>query len=116
MNYEIAFIKALLITISIETISAGGLKLFLNRRFFFNISFQKLILTVPIATLLTLPYLWFIFPAFLRGQPYIISSELFALIIEAIFYRFFLTKNTSSAFVLSFTTNAISFFIGNIIF
>lgn len=116
MNYEIAFLWALIATISIETISAGGLKILLNRRLFSDIKIQKIIFTVPFASLLSLPYFWFIYPVFFRGNIYVVVSEVSAVLIEAIFYRLFLTKKSHLAFFISLITNAISFFIGNIIF
>ncbi len=115
MNYEIAFIWALFTTISIETITAGGLKLIFDRRFFSDLSLKKLICTVPFASLLSLPYFWFLYPAFFRGSTYVVLSEISAVIIESVFYRLFLTKKIKLAILLSLITNAISFFIGNII-
>jgi hypothetical protein len=139
MIYELAFLKALSATVLLEILSGGGLKFISNRLFFSNYlpkeifksqklkflssfldfrgpSNTKFLIAIASASILTLPYLWFVFPYFLRGTPYIVASEAFAVIIESIFYRLFLFKSLKTAIILSFLTNAFSFFIGNILF
>jgi hypothetical protein len=90
-SYEIEFLKALLITISIETVL---LFLLVKKVSFFKlagISNLKIITVGILASLATLPYVWFIFPVFISVQTgYIITSESFAVITETIiFYIFF---------------------------
>ena len=117
MVYELAFLQALVLTIIIKCIVAALIKKFLGWRFRFNISYKYLIAVVSLASTFTLPYAWFILPAFLeQGMIYILISELFVVIAELLFYKLILKVSYKSAFALAFTTNAFSFFIGNILF
>jgi len=111
MDYEIAFLKALLLTISIETVV-----LYILLKFVFKKPkvLNRVILIAGItASFATLPYLWFIYPLFLRTRlTYIIVSELTAVLLESFILLGFLRVNYIRALILSFICNATSFFIG----
>lgn len=115
--YEIEFLKALLLTISIETVI---LFLLVKKVSFFKlseISNPKIITVGIFASFSTLPYVWFIFPAFIFNQNlYIITSESFAIIAETIIFGMILKLKLRNAFFLSLLCNAISFTFGLIFF
>jgi hypothetical protein len=80
---------------------------------------------VALATCLTLPYVWFVLPAFLpKGLAYAVGAELFAFIVEAFWYRFALAgktagmdtgMNVKKAMIISAVLNGVSFVIGKMI-
>lgn len=111
MEYEIGFLKALLLTIIVETAV-----LFLLFKLYFKtlkISNWILLLTGILATLATLPYLWFIFPLFIHVKLwYIVVSELSAIVIESVIILGLLKINYPKALLVSFVCNATSYLIG----
>jgi len=114
MEYEISFLKALLLTIIIETSV-----LFILFKVFFksmNISNWLLLLTGILATFATLPYLWFILPLFIKTRLwYVIGSEAIAISIESIIILGLLRINYSKAFMVSLICNLTSYLIGLLI-
>lgn len=114
--YEILFIKSLLFTILIELIVC-----LIFIRFIYKIDCKKItntkFLLSGLASMSTLPYIWFVFPIIISNhQIFIIISELFAFILEAIFYKFYFPLQWKKAFLLSFFANLISFTLGLFIF
>lgn len=111
MVYEISFLKALLLTIFIETSV-----LFLLFKVFFktlNTSNWLLLLTGIVPTLATLPYLWFILPLFLKTKlGYVTGSEVSAILIESVIILGLLRINYTKAFLVSLICNTSSFLIG----
>lgn len=62
---------------------------------------------------LTLPFVWFVFPNLqLDYFIYVIISELFALTIEMIFYRYYLKTDWQKSFIVSFLCNLASYLFG----
>jgi hypothetical protein len=114
MLYEISFLKALLLTISIETSV-----LFLLFKVFFKTlktSNWMLLLTGIVPTLATLPYLWFILPLFLKTKLwYVTGSEASAILIESVIILGLLRINYTKAFLVSLICNATSFLTGLLI-
>jgi hypothetical protein len=114
MVYEINFLKALLFTISIETVV-----LFLLVKFVFKSISAKnwlLVLTGILTTFSTLPYLWFILPAFIKSRLYYtIISEASAVLIESVIILGLLRINYKKAFIISIICNMVSFLIGLLI-
>ena len=114
MQYELEFLKALFITVAVETIV-----LFLLARFIIEKIDSKawiLILAGITASGATLPYLWFIFPLFLRTKLwYMIFSELFAVAAESFIIMGFLRTGYIKALIISFACNLISFTVGLLI-
>lgn len=115
-GYEIKYLTALIFTAITETVV-----LFLLMRFVFienyrKSSIQKIISAGIFASAATLPHLWFILPAFIDNQLiYGITGELSVLIIEAVFYYFFLFSNWKKSFLTSFLCNLVSFLLGMVI-
>ena len=134
-SYELAFLQALSLTVLLEIIAAAALKHFAGRRLALEgTSYPRFIIMVALASALTLPYAWFILPAFVsRGLPYILTAEISVTVIEALWYWFCLRpandpqtskstlqKNRAAAFtaavILSAVSNAFSYLVGNVIF
>lgn len=101
------FFQAYIITIILETII---LFLILRKQY----SNQTIVRNSIIASTITLPFVWFVFPLF--GVEYILQisfSEIFALVIEAFIYlKLFQNMNISKAFFISFIANLVSFLAG----
>lgn len=114
--YEVLFLKALGLTSLIE-ITVFCLV------YYFGFKKKKLsellygAFVCFIASALTLPYVWFVFPAFITEKIiYIIAAEIFALIVEAVVYRILLKCRAYQAFIISFICNGASFGLGLLIF
>jgi len=104
---EIEFLKSLLITVTVESIVIY----FLLYKESFKISTKLLSGTIP--TLTTLPYIWFVFPYFIKDREvYTIFSELFAVLLEAVIIYLILRVGFRYALLLSFIANAISYLFG----
>lgn len=114
MAYEITFLKALLVTIFIETSVLFALfKLIYKAE---KVSNWLLLLTGILATFATLPYLWFILPFFIKTKLwYIITSEVSAILIESLFIMGLLRTNYPKALLVSAICNSASFLIGLLI-
>lgn len=114
MDYELLFLKSLFLTVFIETVV-----LFLFFRFVVklgNTSIYRLITTGIIASMTTLPYLWFILPNFIDQRIwYVIVGESFAILVETLIIGVILRVNLLKSFLSSLTCNMISFLIGLII-
>ena len=112
MAYEILFLKALLYTIVIETICI--LLLFgLYYKKFYSFNLLLLIFAGIICSFATLPYLWFIFPYFVKQRVfYLISGELFVVIVESIMIFEILKIKYKHALIISLICNMASFGVG----
>jgi hypothetical protein len=114
MAYEFSFLKALLLTVFIETTV-----LFLLFKLVYKSIFIKkwlLVLTGIIATFSTLPYLWFILPMFIHMELfYTIICEATAVMIESVIVLGMLRISYKNALIISFTCNTSSFLIGLLI-
>ena len=109
MIYETHFLFALFITIAIETLVVFLL-------LYKDVGFFKRVSAGILPTALTLPYIWFVFPAFLgMGEFYRWVSEIFAVIIEAWMICLIASISLYRAFFISLTANVASFIIGMII-
>jgi len=118
MTYEYAFLQALSFTITLECFAAACLKKYFGQRLSLEeTTYPRLLVNVALASALTLPYMWFIYPGFVSyGLTYVITAEILVILAEAIFYCFSLKTSLRTAFVLSLTANMFSYFIGNIVF
>ncbi|MBA4336874.1 hypothetical protein C0416_03850 [bacterium] len=117
MEYELAFLKALSLTIGLECFMAVLLKKFFGGRLkLSSVSYIRLIGFVAVASALTLPYAWFILPAFFSGLTYILIAEVSVTLVEAVFYGFALKLPYKipiwSAITLSVAANAFSYLVG----
>jgi hypothetical protein len=114
MAYEITFLKALLLTIFIETTVLFVLFKVLYKTT--KVGNWILLLTGILATFATLPYLWFILPYFIKIKVwYVITSEVSAILIESLIILGLLRTNYSKALLVSVICNTTSFLIGLLI-
>ena len=111
-SYEIQFLKALALTILIELplLWIVVRKLFREKK-----PAAFLLFTGLTANLSPLPLAWFLFPAFLKQAPYVMVTEIFAVLFETAAYGIILKIPTKKAFMVSLGCNAFSFLLGLVI-
>ena len=112
-RYEYEFLFSLIFTISIETVV-----LFYLIRFYFKmdksqLSNPLLIFSGIICSMATLPYLWFIFPVFLKSRTmFMLIGEIYVALVEAVILSFLLRLEAKKALIASVACNVISFIFG----
>jgi|GEM_PF-710297 hypothetical protein len=67
------------------------------------------------ASALTLPYVWFVFPRYIRGPAYLPTVEAFAVLAEALFYALAARMRLRIALPISLLCNAASWAAGLLI-
>jgi len=113
MGYERLFLFSICFTIAVETAV-----LFLMVRKIYGIDAKKipgalLFFSGFFASFATLPYLWFLLPAFLKDYwLLVVAGEAGVFLIEAAFYKFTLGIDAKKAIAISAACNAASFFLG----
>ena len=112
MLYLQKFISALLFTDVAEAVILFFLLWFVFKKR--EIGWPKIIIIGLFASFATLPYVWFVFPSLtaISYALYLTVAELFALIIEAVLYRYSLDLTWKVAFLLSFLCNLASLLFG----
>ena len=114
--YEIKYLQSLLFTVLVETVF-----LFVSVRFVFKIkrssvNNKMIVLGWIICSSVTLPYVWFIMPVFIKNyQLFIIIAEVFAVIAESIIIFFLLRVPLKKSFLISLICNVASFVLGELI-
>jgi len=114
MLYETKFLLALLVTLLVEIPI-----LFLLIRYALkieNIGEKRILFAGGIASLLTLPYVWFVLPPYINSRYYIHIAEVLVFMAEAICYNILFDIKINISLLLSLITNLASFTIGVIIF
>ncbi len=108
------YLKALLLTIFIETIV---LFLFFKTKLkSLKIQNKKIVLTGFLASFITLPLVWFVFPLYIKPTFfYILTSELSVTLIESFIILGILKVNYRIAIVISTVSNLTSFIFGLLI-
>ncbi len=106
--YERQFLTALAATITIES----GVILGLARITRDDTPSDRLAACAAAASALTLPYVWYVLPSFVPEQTQLFWVEAFAVVIEAIFYRLFLSATWTQAIIYSAVANAASLSFG----
>jgi len=111
MEYEFNFLKALLITITVETAV-----LFLLFHTIYKTGKPVswlLLLTGVVASMATLPYLWFIIPLFVQSKLwYNLVCETSAVGMESVIILGLLRLKYPKAFTVSLICNTASYLIG----
>jgi hypothetical protein len=111
--FELRFVISLLITVITET---AVLVCFI--RFFFKIGHEKLstnrcLFAGFFASFATLPYLWFVLPAFIHSYLIeVIIGEAGVYLLEAIAYVYLLNMPFKKTFLLSASANTASIIVG----
>lgn len=107
------FLLALLLTITIEVVVVVVTIRYWYRAVRPAISWQRCCVAAILASTLTLPYLWFVLPAWFSGfLPLVLAGEPMVVIVEGFFYWFALRLSFPRALLLSFLANAVSFACG----
>ncbi len=111
--YEIDFLNSLLLSLVSESLT---LYLLLQTKYFkeFNkVKTQNILLVGILATVTTLPYLWFVVPAFVHNiVSYHIIGEFSVVFIESLIYFLFLKMDYKRLLIISFLCNAVSYLTG----
>lgn len=114
INYELLFVKSLGLTVVIETAVLWILTQYVFKKP--EVKISMVIFTGIIASVATLPYLWFIFPSLFELKlSYQIVSETTAVLVETIIIFMILRYKPYKAFIISFSCNAVSFLTGLLI-
>jgi hypothetical protein len=113
MSFELLFLRALFFTTIIELVFL----VVIVRKFFRidgkEISNAHLFFIGFLASLTTLPYLWFLFPFFIKNTiSYVVISELFAILLETVIYYFGFPLNFKKALFISTICNLFSYLAG----
>jgi hypothetical protein len=117
MAYTLLFLKALGLTVSIECIVAAALQQWGGPRFRFDPKMLRLLAVVASASVLTLPYVWFVMPELIKSRiAYEWISEIGVALIEGFFYMLAFRISPKKAFVLSVFANAGSVLVGKVFF
>nr|WP_321355497.1 hypothetical protein [uncultured Draconibacterium sp.] len=115
-QYEKDFISALLITILAEVICFFIL---IRSPYFKEIrknGWPKMLAVVALATITTLPYLWFILPAFVSDKLwYHIIGEIGVVVIESLIFFLFFKIHYRKMLLLAFLCNLFSYLLGLLI-
>jgi hypothetical protein len=109
MLYESEFLVSLGATLALEVPVV-----YLFVRFLCNKKLQSLrvILVAILASVLTLPYLWFILPPFVDARLYLWYGEAFVILVEACLFLWLLGVRVWFALLLALCANLFSFFVG----
>jgi hypothetical protein len=117
MAYILLFFKALGLTIVIECGIAAVLQKVWGPRLFHNLTYSRLLSIVAFASILTLPYVWFILPELIRSRlAYELISEIGVTLVEGVWYMQALRIDIKKALVLSICANLGSVLIGKLFF
>ena len=113
-NYEVFFLKSLVLTVIIELFVLFLLiKIFYKK---YGIANNVILFAGILASVATLPYLWFILPYFIINRLlYILISEIFAVLAESLIYYYIFRFKYSVSLFLSFACNMVSFLTGLIL-
>lgn len=111
MLYEQKFLLSLLLTLIVEVPIVLVLVRYIYR--YKNIKISTILFVGVLASALTLPYLWFILPAFVFDRnTYLIVGESLVILIEAIIYYKLFKLKPFDAFVVSLIANSASATLG----
>jgi len=111
MIYEQEFLFSLLLTLIVEIPIAVFLVKYLYKHK--EIKFSKIVSSSFAASALTLPYFWFVLPAYISNRGvYIFGGEFVIIFIEAIIYNQLLKLKLSEAVIVSLIANIASILLG----
>jgi hypothetical protein len=111
MLYEQKFLLSLFLTLVAEV---PVLFLFVKYIYkYTNIKTPIILFVGVLASALTLPYLWFILPAFVFDRTlYILLGETIVILVETFIYFKLLKLNLRNAFICSLIANLVSIILG----
>jgi hypothetical protein len=112
MNYETRFLIALLVTVVVETLGLCLMFRLWWKKDYQKIGWHPILSAGVIASSLTLPYLWFVLPAFLGRPLFIVVGEFLVFFAEGLIYKRVLPISYAKAFSASLTLNLLSIAAG----
>lgn len=109
LDYAHQFLVALLVSITIESLVVLGLATFLKKD-------RRIALIAVFGTMLTIPYVWFVFPTIFwySATMIVYCGEGFAFLFEAALYRYLGKLSWPMAFLFSAVANSASYFLPRI--
>ena len=113
--YELQFLKALLLTVRIESVVLIMIvKYYLKKPF----AWDRLLFAGIFPSFATLPYVWFVLPNFFIGHftLYIWVAEISVALVETVILFFILKLTWKEAFIVSALANLASYSIGRFFF
>ena len=117
MQYEIRFLLALALTVSVEgAVVIAALRLFplFRKR---KVSWTRCFVAGMMPSITTLPYLWFILPMMLSTYLLrLIIGESVIFMVETVLIRFLVNIRWKHAVLLSFIANGASIIAGLLVF
>ncbi len=114
MLYEQKFLLALLLTLISEVPVVFVIVRYLYK--YRDIKIPTIFFVGILASVLTLPYLWFVLPAFVFERfTYLVLGELLVILVEAFIYFKLLKLKLLDAFVVSLLSNITSIILGLVI-
>jgi hypothetical protein len=112
-SIEARFLISLIITVAVETTVIICCIRFLFKITSLQLPLRRCLFAGFFASFATLPYLWFVLPAFVHPYPLLVTAgELGVFTVEAVAYIFLLDLPFRKTAVLSFTANLASIFVG----
>lgn len=115
MLYEQKFLFSLLLTLIVEIpIAIFLIKFFYKQK---DIKISKIIFVGFIASALTLPYFWFVLPAYITDRfLFMLYGEMIIVCTEMVIYYQLLKLKLKRSFIVSLITNIMSILVGLIFF
>jgi hypothetical protein len=115
--YEAGFLHSLAFTVIVETALLFALIVFFLKDIDPRKNFWRIVMTGIVCSGFTLPYIWFIFPAFIHEKAvFAVFAESWAVIAEAIIIMWALRIKVLKSFSISFICNMASFILGKFAF
>ena len=112
-QYEINFLYALIFTVISEVLIALLLVRISYYKQLKHFKVNEIIGIVALASIITLPYLWFVLPAFINNKfLYHIVGELGVVFIETLLYFYMFKIGFKRSLSLSFLCNLFSYLLG----
>lgn len=110
-SYEVDFLYALALTVTIEAVIIYALLYYFNRE---KIGLRNILLGGVLPSFATLPYLWFIFPIFFLGNHtlYLLVGEFSVTLVEAFILQGVLQITFKRALVFAMVANFCSYIFG----
>jgi hypothetical protein len=110
LSYVYHFLSALVFSCAVESFTVLALCVALKQN-------KKTAYLGAVGTLLTIPYVWFVFPVVFWSERTVALplAELFAFVIEVFVYRFFGKVHWKIAITFSFLANLMSYMLWQLI-
>lgn len=113
MIYETKFLISLALTLLIEIpLVVVMIKYVIKLR---EVSLWKIVFVAFLATITTLPYLWFVISPYVDAKYYLLYGEVFVILFEALIFNQLLKLHIGKAFLVSLIANLVSYYLGGFI-